>query len=154
MKKRYSILIAFILMFTFILPTKVYADSYHYGSYYGKVINVSDGNTFTLQTVNNEQILIRIAGIDTTNSEDAYTFLRSCLDGKNINVDVLAISSATLKPYSYAVVTYNKVDLANHMLRVGLGSYNGDTVTSKYRNTYYLSEKSAKNNRLGIWKNI
>ncbi len=154
MKRITAFILTFVLMFTFSLTT-VHAEEKPYGVLYGKIVNVHDGDSFSLLTIDNKLYKFKISGIDISDSPDSYQFLKSYLKGKNARVTVQNIPSSNLKGYSYGTVNLygtNETDIAKTMLGLGYVSVNTATCASSNLRTYTSYENSAKYAQIGIWK--
>lgn len=60
----------------------------------GKVVGVSDGDTIKVLTKNNEQVRVRLYGVDCPESKQAFgtkakRFMSGAVFGKHVNVDVM-----------------------------------------------------------------
>ncbi len=153
MKKITSLLIALVLIFTFATPSEVSAtEKLVSGNYYGKVTSVINGDSFTLQTIDGNNLTVKIAGIDISENPYAYEITQAYLQGKNVRVEVLPIAIANLQPYYYGVVYYNNVDVAKQYLQSGYCRINSSTISSTYITSYTNLQNRAKYARHGIWK--
>ncbi len=150
MKKITAFILTFVLMFTLSVSV-VYAEVKPTGMVYGKIVQVHDGDSFSILTQDNKLYKFKISGINTSKNPDAYTFLNSYLKGKNARVMVQNIPSANLKAYSYGVVIIDNVDIAKPMLQLGYASVNTSTCTPDNKNIYSRYENTAKQAEVGIW---
>ncbi len=146
-----TFILTFVLMFTFSFSV-VQATEKPQGLVYGKVIEVHEGNSFTLLTQDNKRYTFKISGIDTSDNPDAYPFLKGYLKGKNARVSIPIIASANTKPYSYGIVYIGSQDIAKDMLASGFASLDASTCDSDNLKTYTSYENSAKYQKVGIWK--
>lgn len=120
----------------------------------GKVIKVSDGDTFTLLMDDNKKMRIRLHGIDAPEMKGSQPyckvskeFLEEMIAGKWVSVDIKSIDR--YKRYIGMVRTKTIKDVNLEMLKAGMAwHYN------KYDHTpsYYLAEKKARLNKIGLWK--
>lgn len=150
MIKKFFLMFALSIIFTIQSPVQAMGQTTPSGTIYGKVVRVVDGNAFVFQTVNKENYTIQIAGVDTSSNPDAYKFLTSFLQGKNISVEFYPV--ANNKPYCYGVVLYNKMDIGYQMLYSGIGEYSSNTILSNYKSEYSKAQNIAKNKKVGIWR--
>ncbi len=154
MKKITAFILTFVLMFTFSL-TLVHAEEKPYGTLYGKVVTVHDGNSFTLQTLDKKLYKIKISGIDISDNPGSYKFLSSYIKGKNARITVQNSVSTNLKAYTYGTVnldTSSQTDIAKDMLFLGIVAVDPATCPNGYLRVYSSYENQAKIARIGIWK--
>lgn len=156
--KLISFMLALFLMFTLLLmfiltatPIQAFAVTKPIGTLHGKVTNVVDGDAFVIKTLDNQKLTIKIAGIDTTPNPDAYTFLKSFLQGKNVKVEIISIATTNIQPFNYGVVYIDNTDISKLILQSGLAEYEPTTISSTYKNRYIGYENEAKYNYEGIW---
>ncbi len=150
-----TFILTFVLMFTFSFSIVQAADK-PTGVVYGKVVDVHDGNSFTILTQDNIRYKYKIAGIDTSDNPDAYDYLKGYLKGKNVRVSTQNPSSTMTKAYSYGVVLMgnsSKDDLAYDMLGAGIASIDPNSLPADKKTAYTSFENSAKYAKTGIWKN-
>ncbi len=153
MKKITSLLLALLFVFTFSMSSDVLAtEKLPSGSYYGKVNRIIDGDSFEFKSIDGSNMTIKIAGINTTTNPSALELTKAALQGKNVRVNILSITSANLKPYYYGVVYLNEIDLAKMYLVSGYCKVNKNTISSEYINSYTSAENEARYFRIGIWK--
>ncbi len=152
-KRLSPLLLTLVLFFTFATPTQVLAQEQTYpGTYNGKVTKVIDGNSFQIETLDGQEIAIKIAGIDTTPNKDALKLTNALLLGKNIKVEVLSNTYYNKKPYSYAIVYYNNQDVASMYLQSGYCKVDSSKISSTLAQTYNSYQNTAKYYKEGIWK--
>lgn len=151
-KKLVSFTLTLLLLVTS-TQTQVFAETVikPTGTLHGKVTNVIDGNAFKIRTLDNQSLTIKIAGIDTTTNPDAYTMLKSTLQGKNVKVEIINLPINNMQPYSYGVVYIGNNNISKPMLQSGLAEYDPKTISDKYKYSYIIYENEAKNNYEGIW---
>lgn len=150
--KLLSFTLALLLMVTF-TPVHTFAATVvkPTGTLHGKVTNVVDGDAFKFRTLDNKSLIIKIAGIDTTENPDAYALLKSVLQGKNVKVEIINLPIANIQPYSYGVVYIGNTDISKPMLQSGLAEYNPATISATYKNSYIIYQNEAKRNKEGMW---
>ncbi|MDR2916184.1 MAG: thermonuclease family protein [Tannerella sp.] len=89
----------------------------------GKVVRVADGDTFTLLSNNNEQIRVRLYGIDAPEAKQAFSeksrlYLANLIAGKEVTIQVESIDK-----YSRTVAkvkTDSVEDVGLEMLKAGM----------------------------------
>ena len=132
------------LLFTFTI-TSVQAETIQ-----GKVVHIADGDTLTVLTSSNQQVKIRLAGIDTP--EKAQPFgnkakqaLAALAFQKYVTVDV-----ETKDRYGRSVgkITVNGTDVNAELVKLGMA-----WVYRKYTNDQklYALEAEAKQAKRGLW---
>ena len=117
----------------------------------GRVVKVSDGDTFTLLTKDLKQIKVRMYGIDAPESKQAFgeksrLFLAGMIAGKEV---VLEIKDTDKYGRTVAKVkTDNVEDVGLEMLKAGMAWH-----YSYYDKTkaYIQAEKEAKEKKVGLW---
>lgn len=149
-KKVVSFALALLLLVT-ATSIQTFAVTKPTGILHGKVTTVIDGNAFKIKTLDNQNLTIKIAGIDTTTNPDAYTMLKSALQGKNVKVEIINLPISNMQPYSYGVVYIGNTDISKPILQSGLAEYEPTTISSAYKNRYIMYENEAKYNKEGIW---
>ena len=117
----------------------------------GKVVGVSDGDTFTLLQ-NNQQIRIRIDAIDAPEkgmpySKSSKKYLSALCFGK-----IVKVNSVKVDRYGRTVARItlpNGKDVSTEMIRAGLAwhykAYSTDKILSNL-------EIQARKNKVGLWK--
>jgi micrococcal nuclease len=116
----------------------------------GRVVSVSDGDTFTLLTNDNEQIRIRLYGIDCPEKDQdfgqvAKKFLSDLVYNKNVNV-----TKTDVDRYGRTIgkVFIDSVNVNKSLLRAGLAwhykRYDDDPAWAKV-------EATARRKKLGLW---
>jgi len=116
----------------------------------GRVVAVSDGDTFTLLAVDKQQVRIRLAEIDAPESGQPYgnkskQALSGLIFGKNIRVDVQTTDRygrTVGRPY------VDDLDICAEMVRMGAAWAYRDYLKDKDLLTL---ESDAKANRRGLW---
>ncbi len=152
MKNITSLLVTFLLTFSLLSPTNVFAvEKLPTDSYYGKVTRIIDGNSFTLKTINGENLNIKIAGIETVEYQYALELTEAFILGKNVRVQIVPISSTNLQPYYYGIVYYNGDDVAKQYLLSGYATFNSKTIIPYYSKIYTSYQFSAQYYGEGIW---
>lgn len=118
----------------------------------GKVVSITDGDTFKLLTQDSLQIKVRLANIDCPENKQAFStkakeFTSKAIFGKNVTLIVL-------KKDRYGrtianVIYNNSLNLSQELLKNGLAwhyiDYSKDPLLQKL-------EDQAKKNKLGLWQ--
>jgi len=116
----------------------------------GRVVGITDGDTFTLLTSENEQIRIRVAEIDAPERAQPYgnrsrQALSSLIFGKDVSVDVQVVDRYG-RPVGRPIASGK--DVTAEMVRIGAAwvyrTYSEDEAL-------YELERSAQANGVGIW---
>lgn len=117
----------------------------------GKVVKVSDGDTFSILTESNEQIRIRVYGIDAPEAGQAYSeksrlYLAKMVAGRKVTIEVKSTDKYGRKVAKTKTETINDVGL--EMLRAGYAWH-----YSHFDNTkeYIQAEREAREKRAGLW---
>ncbi|MDR0423328.1 MAG: thermonuclease family protein [Rickettsiales bacterium] len=116
----------------------------------GKVVKVTDGDTITVLNDYNEQIKIRLYGIDSPETKQDYgnkskEFLANLIAGKNIEVKQIDIDR-----YKRVVGIIDNVNI--EMIRSGHAWYYKEYCKLDFCNEWEELEKQAKENKMGLWK--
>ncbi len=153
MKRITAFILTFVLMFTFSI-TVVHGYEKPTGVVYGKIVEIHDGDSFTILTSSNELHKIKIAGIDVSRNPDAYTFLQGYLKGENARVLIQNETRTYTKPFSYGVVYLgsSNYDIAYDLLALGYVAVNTKTCPTDKKRSYTSYENTAKYAKVGIWK--
>ena len=116
----------------------------------GRVVGITDGDTFTLLTSDKEQIRIRVAEIDAPESRQPYgnrsrQELSTLIFNKDVSLEIQVIDQYG-RPVGRPFV--GSKDISAEMIRIGAA-----WVYRTYSNDepLYDLERSAKANKLGIW---
>lgn len=115
----------------------------------GKVVSIADGDTFTM-LVNNEQIKIRLHGIDCPEKAQdfgnvAKSFLSEMIAGKNVEVEKL---DSDRYGRTIGMVTIDGVNVNEELLKSGLAWH------YKYydKNPEWAKlEETARKEKKGLW---
>lgn len=153
MKKLSLFSLLAICCLVFITPLETFATTITPAGYIrGKVLEVKDGNSFILESMDGDKYNIKIAGISTDGIDYSYEFLQSYLSGKNVKVNILPISSTNLKPFSYGIVYYDDENVGKMMLTSGLAKLDDSSLNSNsLKNAYYSYQNNAIRGNEGIW---
>lgn len=134
-----------VLLVVLLMPLQALAQQVQ-----GRVIGISDGDTFKLLAAGNQQIKVRLAEIDTPESKQPYgnkakQELSSLIFGKTVTVTVVDTDR-----YGRTVgrVFINTLDVNAEMIRRGAA-----WVYRKYANdqTLFQLEAQAKQEKRGLW---
>ena len=136
-----------ILLFTFLL---VATQATSQPILTGKVIKVSDGDTFTLLTEGKEQYRIRLHGIDAPEHYQPYSqvsrqFLNDWVYGKDVQVQQMDVDQYGR---TIGMVFIDSVNVNEALLQAGLAWH-----YKKYdKNPEWAKmEDDARRNRVGLW---
>jgi endonuclease YncB( thermonuclease family) len=117
----------------------------------GKVVKIADGDTYTLLDSNNQQVKIRMHGIDCPEKVQPYgrvakDFLSSLIFGKIVEAKV---QDTDRYGRVVAITFFNGKNINEEMLKVGLTWH-----YKKYDSNPKWSdlEKKARKERVGLWK--
>jgi len=131
------------LVFILLLPLPLYSQLV------GKVVSIADGDTFTM-VVNNEQIKIRLHGIDCPEkSQDfgnvAKEFLSALVFGKTVSVKKL---DTDRYGRTIGMVLIDSVNVSEELLKAGLAwhykYYDKSLIWAKL-------EEAARKEKKGLW---
>lgn len=139
---RYLTMLAFVLL---LLPCLLQA-----GEIAGRVVSISDGDTFTLLTNNKKQVKVRLAEIDTPESKQPYgnkakQELATLIFDKTVTVNV-----KTTDKYGRTV---GRVYVGNTDVCADMVSRGAAWVYRQYASDAHLFvlEKQAQANQMGLW---
>ncbi len=150
MKKVLSLVLTLVFTIT-LFQTQIFANTET--MYYGKVVEVKDGNTFVLQTTDNKLHTYVLAGVDLTETPDTYNLLDVLINGKNVRVYSQNITTTNYVPYSYGRVVVDNQDINGLLLRSGYAFINLSTISPVNKYNYLQYENHAKYYNQGIWQN-
>lgn len=118
----------------------------------GKVVSVSDGDTYTILTGYNKQVKVRLQGVDCPEKNQAYgakakQYASNLVFGKNISVDV--VSTDRYGRTIGVVKTSDGINVNLSIVESGFAWWYrqyapGDSVLKK-------AEQTARLNRVGLW---
>lgn len=138
-------ILAALFLIAVLLPVHVFAESYQ-----GRVVGITDGDTFKLLVTGNRQIKVRLAEIDTPETAQPYGSkakqeLSSLIFGKSATVNVMDIDR-----YGRTVgrVYADGVDVNAEMVRRGAA-----WVYRRYAKdqSLFRLETEAKQEKRGLW---
>lgn len=118
----------------------------------GRVVKIADGDTFTLLVNGNEQVKIRLDGIDAPEKGQAYgnkakEYLSGMIWGEPVTVNVKSKDRYGRSIGKVSTPTISDVNL--EMIRAGYAwlyrDYNNDK-------TYTAAENQARKNMRGLWQ--
>ena len=120
----------------------------------GKVVRVSDGDTFVLLVDGNKQVRVRLHGIDAPEMSGGQPY---CRQSRQALADMIASQTVTVRVHNYdrykravgVVINEKGVDVNLQMIKTGMAwhySYFDDTPA------YSRAEKEARNAKKGLWK--
>ena len=121
------------------------------GTIEGTVISVADGDTFTLQTQDGQEVTIRLAEIDSPEGDQPYSIdsrkaLAAMIDGKVVRVK--AHHRKDQFGRTIGRVYADDVDVVEEMVRIGAAWVHRDYVTDR---SLYALEREAKAAEKGLW---
>jgi len=131
-------------------------QSLHAETLSGKVIHVADGDTITILDSSNQQLKIRLGGIDAPEKAQAYgqrskEHLSGLIQGQQVIIE-------TTKKDKYGrhvgLLLLNGQDVNLEQLRAGLAWYYREyerELTPDLRKNYVMAEAEAKDARVGLW---
>ena len=122
----------------------------------GKVIHVADGDTITILDSANQQLKIRLGGIDGPEKAQAYgqrskEHLSGLVQGQQVIVET---SKKDNNGRHVGHVLLNGQDVNLEQLRAGLAWYYREydrELTPDLQKNYALAEAEAKDARVGLW---
>jgi len=146
--KRSSLLLAYILRMA-LLPV-VFLPLFSIAQLSGKVISITDGDTFTLLTANKQQVKIRLFGVDCPETGQDYARQARTYLGDLIFFDTVKVvtkgtdeSGATL-----GIVTLFRMNVNERMLQQGFAWHDTRYDTNPAWSAY--AEK-ARQSKKGLW---
>lgn len=116
----------------------------------GKVIKVADGDTVTILTEENEQIKIRLYGIDCPEKGQDYSSKATAFTSSFCFGKIVKVTQKGLDRYGrvLGIILIGKKNLNEELLKNGLAwHYKYFDKTQKYSDL----EQEAKKNKLNIW---
>jgi len=119
----------------------------------GKVISVADGDTITILNAMNEQVKIRLAGVDCPEKQQAFgqrskQFTSSMVAGKNVTIE-----PETTDRYgrTVAMVFVNGSNLNEQIVANGYGWVYRKYCNKPFCDDWLKLEDKARNSRIGLW---
>ena len=133
-----------------LLAVLLFAPASLAGTIEGTVIDVADGDTFTLQTQDGKEVKIRLAEIDSPEggqpySSDAKAALYSLINGKDVRVKA---HSRDQFGRTIGRVYVGDLDVVEEMVRIGAAWVYREYVIDR---GLYSVEKDAKAAKRGLW---
>ena len=133
-----------------LLAVLLFAPASFAGTIEGTVISVADGDTFTIQTEDGQEVMIRLAEIDSPEGGQPYSIdsreaLASLIDGKAVRV-----IAHRKDPLGRTVgrVYVGDLDVVEEMVRIGASWVYREYVIDR---GLYAIEKEAASAKLGLW---
>lgn len=113
-----------------------------------KVVNVSDGDTVTVLCDKNDQIKLRLFGIDAPEKKQAYGQKSKQALSSMIAAQEVQIVTHGHDRYSRTIATIflNDVDINAEQVKNGMA-----WAYVKYSKKYVLLEEAARKERVGLW---
>ncbi len=150
MKKVLSLVLTLVFTIT-LFQTQIFANTET--MYYGKIVEVKDGSTFVLQTIDNELQTYILAGADLSETPDAYNLLDTLINGKNVRVYSQNVANTNYVPYSYGRIVLDNEDINALLLKSGYAFLDVSTISPINKYSYVRYENRAKYYDQGIWHN-
>ena len=118
----------------------------------GKVVGITDGDTVTVLTSTNEQVKIRIYGIDCPEKKQAFgtkarAFLASLIFGQTV---IIQPSGKDLYGRTIAKISYEDRDIGLTMIQYGYAWWY--QAYAKKEIDYKKAQVKAKDQQLGLWQ--
>ena len=133
-----------------LLAVLLFAPASFAGTIEGTVIAVADGDTFTIQTEDGQEVMIRLAEIDAPEGDQPYSIdskaaLAAMIDGK-----VVRIRFQREDPFGRKIgrVHVGDLDVVEEMVRIGAAWVYREYVIDR---GLYAVEKEARAAKMGIW---
>lgn len=117
----------------------------------GKVIKIADGDTITIQTLNNERIKVRLYGIDAPEKKQDYGIksldvLKELSYGKTVDVEV---KEKDRYGRTVGIVFLNGEEINLKMIETGNAWHYKKY--AKEKANYSNAEAEARKSKLGLW---
>ena len=118
----------------------------------GKVVGITDGDTATVLTSANEQVKIRIYGIDCPEKKQAFgtkarAFLASLIFGQTV---IIQPSGKDLYGRTIAKISYEDRDIGLTMIQYGYAWWYQQY--AKKETDYKKAQAKAREQQLGLWQ--
>ncbi len=146
--KKITLLLSTLLFYILLLPLISFSHTIT-----GKVISVADGDTITILTQQHEQIIVRLAAIDTPEKSQAFgekakRFISSMVAGKNVSIE-----PETIDKYgrTVAMVYINSSNLNEQIVKQGFGWVYRKYCKEAFCDDWLELEKKARNSQIGLW---
>jgi micrococcal nuclease len=140
------------ILYLSVLPNREGSDKSQKETFVGKVVAITDGDTFKLLKKDSTLIRVRLANIDCPErkqpfSKKAKQFASDAIFGKNIEISVL--KKDRYGRFIANVFYDNKKNLSKELLKAGFAWH-----YVKYSNDLTLQEleDAAKKNKEGLWQ--
>jgi micrococcal nuclease len=134
-----------------LLAILLFAPASFAGTIEGTVISVADGDTFTIQTEDGQEVMIRLAEIDSPEGDQPYSIdarkaLADLIDGKVVRVK--AHHRKDQFGRTIGRVDVGDLDVVEEMVRIGAAWVHRDYVTDR---SLFALERDAKAAEKGLW---
>lgn len=121
--------------------------------YYVKVVKVSDGDTFTGLTNDNQRVRFRLQGVDAPERHQPYSkkstnMLSKMIFGKRVGIEEHVAADHYGRPVVY-VYTPDGKDVCAEMLRSGMAWHYKHYDKSAH---YSELERQARSEKVGLWR--
>jgi endonuclease YncB( thermonuclease family) len=148
MPRKPPLLVVFIFLVFLFVPALCLAQNLT-----GKVISVADGDTITILTATKQQIKIRLYGIDTPESGQAFgqkakQFTSSLVYGKPVEIKAYDIDKYGR---TVGVVLVNGRNVNEEVIRAGYAWQYRKYCQEAFCTGWLALEESARNSKLGLW---
>ena len=145
-------ILSLLLLLSLIISTSSLSSAAD--SFTGQTIDVADGDTITVLNQNNENVKIRLAGVDCPESSQVHgnkakQFVVNKVSGKRVR-----IVPDTIDRYgrTVAMVLINGENLNEQIVTHGHGWVYRKYCTADYCNDWLKQEKTARNAQVGLWR--
>ena len=139
-------------MYRFILLFLIVLNSHSQEQIIGKVVAITDGDTFKLLTIDSTQIKVRLANIDCPERKQPFStkakqYASQAIFGKNVKLEYL--KKDRYGRFICNVIYGDSLNLSYELVKHGLAWH-----YIKYSNDESLQalEDEAKKNKVGLWQ--
>lgn len=152
--KRYENIAYSVIITAAILLVLVSVSAYARSEFSGKVVRVADGDTITVLAPGNQQVKVRLYGIDCPEKRQAFgqrarQFTAGRVAGENVRVQVL---DTDRYGRSVGVVyAYNGGNLNKELLSNGLAWVYTRYCKASFCNDWKQEELRARRAKVGLW---
>ena len=134
-----------------LLAVLLFAPASFAGTIEGTVISVADGDTFTIQTEDGQEVTIRLAEIDSPEGDQPYSIdsrkaLAALIEGKVVRVKTHHRKDQFGRMVGR--VSVGDLDVVEEMVRIGAAWVHRDYVTDR---SLYVLEWEARAEEKGVW---
>jgi endonuclease YncB( thermonuclease family) len=117
------------------------------------VISVADGDTITVLTQQNEQIKVRLSGVDCPEGGQAYGKKAKQFTSSMVYKKIVTIEPETTDRYgrTVAMVLINRSNLSELIIANGYGWVYRKYCTADYCKDWLRLEEKARTGKIGLW---